>query len=262
MNRQDDLATESQKLAAYNMMVFMTQGTMNNKDNPGLAGIPINQEGGRAKRNTTEDSVLPEVQDELDAEDRRAESNSISDGGDQWIDKLTSAPLMDQNNQFLSFDDKLSVYKKLFDELDELHKESADLDSSDDEEEAKERADAERIVAAKKKKEANIRSHLAFLHHEDFIQQLGEEIHGPRKEAAPVQEAVKMEPQDEDTVYFGSHRSRFAEELENLVPDAIIDLSNEPDEPNDNDDNNDSDEDYYDPKRDRHAKVNTHFINL
>ena len=36
---------------------------------------------------------------------------------------------MDTNNQFLSFDDKLVVYKKMFEELEALHEEGQQLDS-------------------------------------------------------------------------------------------------------------------------------------
>ena len=48
---------------------------------------------------------------------------------DNFINDLTAAPLMDTNNQFLSFDDKLVVYKKMFEELDALHEEGQQLDS-------------------------------------------------------------------------------------------------------------------------------------
>ena len=64
MNRQDDLATESQKLAAYNMMVILTQGTMG-ETNSGLTGLPLHDE---ENQKPDYESVLPEVQEELDAE--------------------------------------------------------------------------------------------------------------------------------------------------------------------------------------------------
>ena len=256
MNRQDDLATESQKLAAYNMMVFMTQGAVGS--NSGLAGIPVDEDGNALPE---EESVLAEVQEEIEREDEEARKERAAEvaksqeesaaraearESDDWLDKLTSAPLMDQNNQFLSFDDKLAVYKKLFEELEELQKESAELDDSDDEEEKKEKENAARILAAKKRKEEDFRAHLAFLHHEDFILQLGEEIDSRN---ARQEEGIKTEPVDDEPVRFGKMRNRFAEELENLVPDAIIDLCGEEEK-----EEEDEDEDFYDPKRDRHAK--------
>ena len=61
---------------------------------------------------------------------------------------------------------------------------------SDDEEELKEKQTAEKILAAKKRKEEDYRSHLAFLHHEDFMHQLGEDV--AREESPP-----RQEPQDE-----------------------------------------------------------------
>ena len=64
MNRQDDLATESQKLAAYNMMVILTQGSMG-ETNAGLTGLPIHDE---ENQKPDYESVLPEVQEEMDAE--------------------------------------------------------------------------------------------------------------------------------------------------------------------------------------------------
>ena len=283
MNRADDLATESQKLAAYNMMVFMTKGTMGNSaPNTGVQGIPMAEEGQGQRPDP--DSVLPEVQAELDAERKAIEPGEDFDPEkDEWINNLTSAPLLDSNNQFLAYDDKLEVYKKLFDELTELNKENAELDSSDDEEEAKEKANAAKILAAKKRKEEDFRSHLAFLHHEDFIQQLGEEIgeddgreinretHENRitdEYISDNSQHVKVEPQDDEepAVYFGNrHRSRFAEELENLVPDAIIDLSAEDvdeDEKEEKKDGETSDDDYYNPQRDRHAKVRLGYFKI
>lgn len=123
---------------------------------------------------------------------------------------------------------------------------------SDEEEEEREKQSAEKILAAKKRKEDDYRSHLAFLHHEDFMHQLGEDVarkESPEREEPqdePIQ--IKTEPMDdEQPMIFGRTRNRFAEELENLVPDAYIDLSKDDPEPEIYSD----EEDYYDSKRER-----------
>jgi hypothetical protein len=43
MNRSDDLATESQKIASYNMMVFMTHGNVSSQQS-GLTGIQTEEQ--------------------------------------------------------------------------------------------------------------------------------------------------------------------------------------------------------------------------
>ena len=112
--RTDDLATESQKIAAYNMMVCMTEGAMVNPTHTGMKGIRV---GGNDA--DIGDEVMKEIAEEDAAEAAaRAEAGS-SKGQDpkdkedrDFIDKLTSVPLLDKNNQFLSFEDKLGRFEK------------------------------------------------------------------------------------------------------------------------------------------------------
>lgn len=59
----------------------------------------------------------------------KTDKYSMVVNNDNFIENLTAAPLMDANNQFLSFDDKLVVYKKMFEELEALHEEGKQLDS-------------------------------------------------------------------------------------------------------------------------------------
>ena len=67
---------------------------------------------------------------EIEAEDAAKNNPSNPEEDDRlFIEKLTSIPLLDKNNQFLSFEDKLEVYKKLFDEYSNLQKEIAQLSS-------------------------------------------------------------------------------------------------------------------------------------
>lgn len=106
--RTDDLATESQKIAAYNMMVCMTEGAMNNPTHTGMKGIRVG---------AVDEDIGDEVMKEIAEEDAAAEaeanagSSKSQDPEDKedrdFIEKLTSVPLLDKNNQFLSFEDKL-----------------------------------------------------------------------------------------------------------------------------------------------------------
>jgi len=113
--RTDDLATESQKIAAYNMMVCMTEGAMENPTHTGMKGIRV---GGNDE--DIGDEVMREIAEEDAAEaaarDAEAGSSKGQDPEDKqdrdFIEKLTSVPLLDKNNQFLSFEDKLGRFEK------------------------------------------------------------------------------------------------------------------------------------------------------
>ena len=113
--RTDDLATESQKIAAYNMMVCMTEGAMENPTHTGMKGIRV---GGNDE--DIGDEVMREIaeEDAAEAAARDAEAGSSKDQDPEdkqdrdFIEKLTSVPLLDKNNQFLSFEDKLGRFEK------------------------------------------------------------------------------------------------------------------------------------------------------
>ena len=110
--RTDDLATESQKIAAYNMMVCMTEGAMNNPTHTGMKGIRVG-----AVDEDIGDEVMKEIAAE-DAAEAAAKEGSSKDQAPEdkedrdFIEKLTSVPLLDKNNQFLSFEDKLGRFLK------------------------------------------------------------------------------------------------------------------------------------------------------
>ena len=112
--RTDDLATESQKIAAYNMMVCMTEGAMENPTHTGMKGIRV---GGNDE--DIGDEVMREIAEE-DAAEAAANAEAGSSKGQDpedkqdrdFIEKLTSVPLLDKNNQFLSFEDKLGRFEK------------------------------------------------------------------------------------------------------------------------------------------------------
>lgn len=227
--RQDDLATESQKIAAYNMMVCMTEGAVGEKT--GIRGIHVEADD--------DEDIGELVRREIEAEDAANESDNKNEEQDDndFLEKLTSVPLLDKNNQFVSFEEKLEIYKQMFEQYSELQKEMAQLssDSESDEEASKSKKLQE---AQRKRREDDFKSHLAFLHHEDFLNQLGQE--------AIPQVEVKTEIPEDQIPY----RNRFADEFDATVPEAIVDLRSS-DESTDSDD---IDDDFYDRKKERDPK--------
>jgi len=258
MNRQDDLATESQKIAAYNMMVYMTNDAMGPRGAT-QTGLPLNEGG--ANPNATGESVLEEVQAEINAEDNGEPLPQFKpprgpeEDEDDWVNKLTATPLLDSNNQLLSYDDKLLVYKKMFEELEQLREESKQLEEQDSSSESEDE-DARRIAEAKKRaKDDEFRSQMAYLHHEDFLYQLGQEVNEREdriRDRNMTYDEVKIEPADEEFVP-ARLTNRFAEEFNNLVPDECFDLTEKTDsEGSKTGSGSDSgDSDYYNPRRRR-----------
>ena len=258
MNRQDDLATESQKIAAYNMMVYMTNETMGPQGTNQL-GLPLNEGG--ANPNAIGESVLDEVQAEIDAEDNGEAPPQFKpprgpeEDEDEWVNNLTATPLLDSNNQLLSYEDKLVVYKKMFEELEQLREESKQLEEQDSSSESEDE-DARRIAEAKKRaKDDEFRSQMAYLHHEDFLYQLGQEVNEREdriRDRNMTYDEVKLEPVDEDFVP-ARLKNRFAEEFNNLVPDECFDLTEKTDSggSKSGSGSDSGDSDYYNPRRKR-----------
>ena len=129
----------------------------------------------------------------------------------------------------------------MFAEFSEVHQQLAELSSdSDDEELTKSKKLQE---AMKKRREDDFKSQLAFLHHEDFLNQLGQE-------AIPkIDNTIKVEPTDEDYEQMRQMRNRFANEFDEAVPEAVIELPSSSSE-----DSDDIDDDFYDRKKDRDVK--------
>ena len=226
--RQDDLANESQKIAAYNMMVCMTESATGEK--AGVRGIHLEADD--------DEDIGELVRREIEAEDAAKKGQEPPeeeyDAEQMFLDKLTSVPLLDRNNQFVSFEEKLEIYKQMFaqyaDLQDELKQLSSDSESDEEASKSKKLQEAQR-----KRREDDFKSHLAFLHHEDFLNQLGQE--------AIPQIEVKTEIPEDQIPY----RNRFADEFDATVPEAIVDLRSS----EESSDSDDIDDDFYDRKKER-----------
>lgn len=228
--RNEDLACESQKIAAYNMMVCMTEGMTGEK--AGIKGIHLEQDD--------DEDIGELVRREIETEDavkaKEREKDEQQEG--EFLDKLTSVPLLDKNNQFISFEEKLEIYKHMFEQYTQLHEEMNQLSSDSDED--KEESKSKKLQEAqRKRREDDFKSHLAFLHHEDFLNQLGQE-------AIPQVEVKTEIPEEQQVPY----RNRFADEFDATVPEAIVDLRSS----SSSSDSDDIDDEFYDRRRERDAK--------
>ena len=148
-------------------------------------------------------------------------------------------PLLDKNNQFISFEEKLEIYKQMFEQYTQLHEEMNQLSSDSDEDDVEASKSKKLQEAQRKRREDDFKSHLAFLHHEDFLNQLGQE-------AIPHVEVKTEIPEEQQVPY----RHRFADEFDATVPEAIVDLRSS----SSSSDSDDIDDEFYDRRRDRDAK--------